>query len=82
MNELVCGFFEFVARPLVGLYVQIRSKVMNSFSVSVRSCFLRSLGEDSDRMCYAVVQAAAFCQAALFYVFEVDQLPDVHNIEA
>ena len=32
-------------------------------------------------MCYADVEAATFRQAALALVADVDQLPDVHNIQ-
>ena len=79
---LVCEFFEVVVRALIGLCVHIGSEVMKYFNSLVRSCFFRSLREDGDRMCYAVVKAVAFCHAALSHVGDVDQLPDVRNIQA
>ena len=55
---------------------------MNYFAVSVRSCFLQGLRDDSEHMFYAVLEAVTFCQAALFHVADMDQLPDVRNNQA
>ena len=69
-------------RALGGPCAHFRCQVMIYFSVSVRSCFLGNLGEDSDRLCYTTVEAITFSEVALAHAADVNQLPDVRNIQA
>ena len=55
---------------------------MNYFLVLIRIFFLRSVGEDSDWMCYMVNEAVVFCQAVLARVTDVKQLLELRNIQA